>query len=344
MKVDESVYFDGNKIWSYNAPMNIVVGERSEGKTYWFKRKGIRNYLRDGSTWVYCRRHNNTLKDMLDNKPFFGDIVANVEFPGIEFKVDGRTMKLRRDEDSPWEIFGYFAALSKAQTYKGTTDPTCTMLVYDEFINETRVPPYLPNEPTVLMNFWETLDRREDRVRVFLVANAADLVNPIFLEWGITLDKPGITRYKDGLLVVQWDDNPAFADHAANTNIGRFTAGTGYDTYARGNIFVGSGDEFVERKPSTARPVCALSYRDLRYGVWKDGGTGRLYVTRKVTNDMMSFALTTEDHRPNIIMLEQADPFLKALVSHWRYGMLFFDSPATRETFMRALRFLGRLR
>ena len=344
MKLAEEVYYDGARIWSYNAPVNIIVGERSEGKTYWFKRKGIRNYLRDGSTWVYLRRHDKTLKKMLHNKPFFGDIQANDEFPGIEFRADGRTMQLRRDGSDKWEVFGYFAALSQAQTYKGTTDPTCTMLVYDEFINETKIPPYLPNEPDVLMGFWETLDRREDRVRLFLVANAADLINPFFLEWNITLDKPGITRYKGGLLAVQWDDNPAFAEHAADTNIGKFTSGTGYDSYARGNIFIGSGDEFIEGKPPTARPVCMLQFRDQRFGIWRDGTAGKYYVCRKTTTDMMQFALTTSDHRPNLIMLEQADPFLKTLVVHWRYGMLFFDKPATRETFMQAMRFLGRLR
>ena len=344
MKVDESIYFDGSRIWSYNAPVSIVVGERSEGKTYWFKRKAIRNYLRDGSTWVYLRRHSNTLKEMLTNRPFFADIVANEEFPGIEFKTDGRSMFLRRDGADKWETFGYFAALSKAQTYKGTTDPTCSLLVYDEFINELKVPPYLPNEPALLMSFWETLDRREDRVRIAMLANAADLINPFFLAWGITLDKPGIRRYKDGMLVVQWDDNRAFAEHAAQTNIGKFTAGTGYDAYARGNIFIGSGDEFIESKPSTARAICALRFRDREFGVWKDAGTGRFYVARKTAKGVPSFALTTDDHRPNLIMLEHADPFLKALVANWRYGLLFFDKPATRESFMLALRLLGRLR
>lgn len=341
---DEHVYYDGAKLLGYGAPVNIVVGERSEGKTYYFKRKGIRNFLKDGSTWVYCRRYETILKAMLDKHDFFGDIARNEEFPGIEFKVEGRTMRLRRGEDEPWETFGYFTSLNKAQTYKGTTDPTCTMLVYDEFINELRVPPYLPNEPTILMNYWETLDRREDRVKIIMLANAADMVNPFFLEWGIVLDKPGFRRYKNGLLVVQWDDNQAFAEAAADTNIGKFTAGTAYDSYARGNIFIGSGDEFIEAKPATARPVCSLVFRDQRFGVWREAQQGRYYITRKPPRKALQFSLTTVDHRPNLIMLEQADPFLKALIAHYRFGMLFFDQPATREQFINAMRRLGRLR
>lgn len=341
---DTSIYYDGSKLLSYNAPVNIVIGERSEGKTYYFKRRGIRNYLRDGSTWVYCRRYDEVLKSMLDKRPFFGDIIANDEFPGIELKVEGRTMRLRREGSKDWETFGYFTALSRAQSYKGTTDPTCSMLVYDEFINELKVPPYLPNEPNILMNYWETLDRREDRVKIVMLANAADLVNPFFLSWGITLDKPGFKRYKQGMLVVQWDDNPAFAAHAAESNIGRFTAGTSYDDYARNNLFIGSGDEFIERKPSTAKPVCCLQYRDQSFGVWRDAKQGRYYITKKQPQGVLAFALTQADHRPNLIMLDQADPFIKAIVQHYRYGMLFFDTPATRESFMLALRFLGRLR
>lgn len=340
--IDESVYFDGSKILSYNAPVNIIVGERSEGKTYWFKRKGIKNFLRDGSTWVYLRRHDSIFKKTLNKRPFFGDVAQ--EFPNVEFKVDGRDMLLKREGDSKWQVFGHFAALSQAQTYKGTTDPTCTMLVYDEFINEHKVPPYLPNEPAMLMNLWETLDRREDRVKIVMLANAADLINPYFLEWNIILDKPGIRRYRNGLLVVQWDDNPAFADHAAESNIGRFTAGTGYDDYARGNIFIGSGSEFIQEKSKNSRPVCCLVYRDQKFGIWRDSKQGVYNVSKKVTKDMFVFSLTTDDHRPNLIMLENADPFIKTLVQHYRFGMLFFDSPAIRESFMQALRMLGRLR
>lgn len=340
--IDESIYYDGTRILSYNAPVNIIVGERSEGKTYFFKRKGIRNFLRNGSTWVYLRRHDSIFKKTLNKRPFFGDVAQ--EFPDISFKVEGRDMLLKRDGDDKWQVFGHFAALSQAQTYKGTTDPTCTMLVFDEFINEQRVPPYLPNEPTVLMNYWETLDRREDRVKIVMLANAADMVNPYFLEWGIVLDKPGIRRYRNGMLVVQWDDNPGFAAHAADSNIGRFTAGTGYDSYARGNIFIGSGDEFIEAKTKNARAVCAILFRDQSFGIWRDSKQGRYYVTKKTARDMMTFTLTTDDHRPNLIMLEQADPFLKVLVTHYRYGSLYFDGPATRENFMQALRFLGRLK
>lgn len=341
---DTGVYYDGARLIGYGAPVNIVIGERSEGKTYYFKRRGIKQYLKTGATWVYCRRYNNTLKAMLDKHDFFGDITRNQEFEGIELRVDGRTMQLRRGEGEPWEIFGYFTALSQAQTYKGTTDASCTMLVYDEFINDMRASGYLPNEPTVLMNYWETLDRREDRVKIFMLANAADMVNPFFLEWGIVLDNPGFRRYRNGMLVVQWDDNPGFAEAAANSNIGKFTAGTGYDDYARGNIFIGSGNEFVEKKPSNARAVCALLFKDQVFGIWKDAGSGHYYVTRKAPSDVPRFSLTTNDHRPNLIMLEQADPFLKALVAHYRFGMLFFDRPATREAFMNALRMLGRLR
>lgn len=341
-KVDESVYFDGSKIMSYNAPVNIIVGERSEGKTYWFKRKGIKNFLRDGSTWVYLRRHDSIFKKTLNKRPFFGDVAE--EFPNHEFKVDGRDMLIRKQSSKGWQVFGHFAALSQAQTFKGTTDPTCTMLVYDEFINEHKVPPYLPNEPDILMNYWETLDRREDRVRIFMLANAADLVNPFFLSWGITLEKPGITRYRNGLLVVQWDDNPGFAAHAANSNIGKFTAGSGYDDYARGNFFINSGDEFIESKSKTARALCCFRFRSQNFGIWIDSKQGRFYVSKKVTNEMPVYALTTDDHRPNLIMLEQADPFIKSVVQHYRFGQLFFDSPAIREQFMTALRLLGRLK
>ena len=85
-----------------------------------------------------------------------------------------------------WQNLGQMYALTSFDSLKGATTANNTLMVLDEFIKEKRVPPYPSGCVDMLMNMWETFDRRENRVILVGLANNADLVNPLFQAWGIT--------------------------------------------------------------------------------------------------------------------------------------------------------------
>ena len=55
-------YYNYNRILSYNAPVNILIGERGCGKSYGAKNYVIKQFLKNHSQFVYLRRYENELK------------------------------------------------------------------------------------------------------------------------------------------------------------------------------------------------------------------------------------------------------------------------------------------
>lgn len=348
MTLEASEYYSGVKALSYNCPITIVNSLRSFGKTYYFKRLGIRHFLKSGETFTYMRRYDEQIKSLLRKRnSFFSDLIEKEEFPGYELRTNGRLMEIKRDTWERWEVCGYFAALNNYENEKSGHDAKNTMIVFDEFIKERKRYPYLDNEVSTLMNYWETLDRRESRVKIIMLGNAADAENPYYLEWKIVIkpDMPEFTRWQNGQILLQYArPSDAFMEHSATSTIGALTAGTSYDRYARLNQFSTVTDEFVSKKPRRARHVCTLEFQGKPLSVWLDAKEGVYHVHNTSPRDGKPvYALTRSDMRPNLIMLHRSEPIIKTLGRMYRYGYVFFDNPRTRELFLAVLQANGQL-
>lgn len=348
MKLRESDYFDGGKLISYNCPISLCTGVRSLGKTYYFKRKGLLDYIKRGTTWAYIRRYDEQIKEQLKERGgFFSDMIVNGVAPEWEYRVNGRIMECRpAGSKERFKPFGQFIALSKYDARKGSIDAKMDKMVMDEFIRENRRSPYLPDEVAALMNLWETYDRRENRIRLYLLGNTADLTNPYFLEWGITITDPmpEFTRWHRNTVVLQYTaGNDAFRKRADDSNIGRVTRGTAYDAMAAKNRFLQYSEAFVvQAKPPKCRHTVTFKFQGETYSVWMDPARGDYYILAKDVQDgKQTIALTRDDMRPNMIMLAKSSPVLKTLARMYRYGYCFFDSVKTRERFLMMLHLMG---
>ena len=85
-KVDTSIFYDGNRTLTHNCLFNFVVGSRTAGKTFWFKKWAIEDFIKNENQFAYVRRYEKELKESLDT--FFDDI--RFLFPDHELKVQGR--------------------------------------------------------------------------------------------------------------------------------------------------------------------------------------------------------------------------------------------------------------
>lgn len=73
------MYYDYQKILSYNAFINILIGERGVGKTYGITKFVVNRFIKTGERFVYVRRYK---PEMTKAAPFFFDKVAK-EFPRL---------------------------------------------------------------------------------------------------------------------------------------------------------------------------------------------------------------------------------------------------------------------
>lgn len=354
MKLDKTRYYDPSSALGSGCPVNIITGARSFGKTYAFKKYCIRKFISDGWTWCYLRTFDSQIKEMLNkgSDAFFSDIMNNDEFPGWRFRTRGRNMEAGKvigtgfdvEPDIEWHVMGQLMSLTKYDTYKGISAATCHTLVFDEFIKEQRFPPYPGACVEMLMNIWETLDRRENRVRLFLLANTADLVNPYFVTWGITpppLGKKCKVRVGRAFAYVENAYSRAFAESASESDIGLFTAGSAYDRYAVSNEYKALTGTFVAERPKRCVPQSSIKFRDEWFGVWCALDTGDLYICPGECNSSIRIVLTKQDLTPNLYMIEKSSPYLKSLERMWRYGQMWFENDGLRERFMDVLTLCG---
>ena len=82
------MYYDYNKVLSYNAMFNFIIGERGVGKTFGAKKFCINRFLKYGEQFVYIRRYKTEIKESAgDVNKFFGQMADF--FPDINFGVHG---------------------------------------------------------------------------------------------------------------------------------------------------------------------------------------------------------------------------------------------------------------
>lgn len=333
------------KTLSYNAPMTIAVGGNSIGKTYSFTYQGVKEYLKTGKQFGWIRRYAPELKKAASN--FFDDLIAHDEFPGYIFKTDkerGYIAKKPRGKAKPdWQVCCHFFALSMQGSYKGTAYPKIKRLIFDEYIREVKTPPgYLYDDIGKLMKLWKTVGRKRNDCQLYLLSNSVDLVNPAFLWLGITDEpKPGYSWHNNKTVLLHHIKDAAFAQSERDTLVGQVIAGTALEKVMIDNEFAASNDLFIAKKTANAKYRYGFKYCGHVYAVWLDNSNGLFYVNRKAPKGGLVYSLTTEDHRPNMYLVESAGKFARQIGRLYGNGVVRFENNAAREGFLKMLRMLG---
>src|SRR5690606_9890255 len=120
-------------------------------------------------------------------------------------------------------------ALTKAQSHKGVSYHRVTTIIFDEFIIEKGYSRYITgnSEWDVLLNFYSTVDRNQDKTRVYFCANSVSMMNPYMMKLEIVPNEvPEFSTYHDGFAVVHFVDSDAFSESVYKTRWGKFIQGT----------------------------------------------------------------------------------------------------------------------
>ena len=245
----ENDYYDYGHVLSYHAPWMFVVGARGLGKTYGAKKLVIGDWIKKRWQFIYLRR---TAEEQKNKGTWFADIAE--QYPELEFRVSGNQAECHwlDDRDATadkhgkkrptWHIMGYFIALSQAGQVKSVAYPKVRTIVFDEIFPDNMR--YLGGEVTALEEFYNTVDRWNDRVRVIMCSNAVTLANPYFSAFNINL-KPQLDnrtqyqRYCDGFIMVELADYGGFSAKVATSKFGQFLRryDENYANYAINNDF-----------------------------------------------------------------------------------------------------------
>ncbi len=342
-------FYDGGKMLSYRKHINIIMGHRSTGKTFWAKKRAIQKFLKNGKGSVWVRRYKTELKsDKL--KKFFIDIE----------KVNNERVKQGKKEwfpiDTKLEIKGYtaymngkpfiaFIPLSVASTFKSVPFDDCDDIYFDEFIIDKSNIRYLSNEVETFFEFFLTFMReRFDDVYVYMLANAISSVNPYFLYFSIKMTNKEFIFDKSGELLVQNFKSEQIIQNFKDSWFGNLMKNTDYFAYAVENEFLRDNNKFIEQRTKNSTFRCAVYYKGSYYGFWVDFKSGLMYASEKFDPSSLNiYTLTRDDHSVNMLLIKnKSNTYISEIVFEFQVGALRFENQKVKSQVLEMLSFFLR--
>jgi hypothetical protein len=328
-------WYNFDKIESYNATMNFICGGRGIGKTFGRKHKAIANAIYKDRQFIYLRRYKTELT--LARATFFADV--EYKFPKWDFRIVGAEaqcahISTRDDKKREWRTIGYFVALSTAQSMKSVSFAKVWEIIFDEFIIEKGGNPYIADESMVFNNFYSTVDRWKDQVRVWFLANAVTIMNPYFIAYEIRPDQDGDIIVKaGGYMAAHFPDSEAFSNSVFQTRFGRFIQGSEYAEYAVGNQFSDNNDAMIALKDANARYLFTLETKIGSFSVWNSIVNDEYFIQRKRPKAEIIFTIVPERMDAHKTLMTFNDRPMQYLRGAFRSGRVCFDAPTTRNAF-----------
>ena len=337
--MDKSIWYNPDRIISFNALLNLIIGERGVGKTYGLKTRAVRRFINKGKQFAYIRRYETDLAESVgnteDNK--FFEQIKN-EFPNSTFKItkNKKVRKLYIDN----KICGYALPLSASDSLKSSTYENVDMIIYDEFmLKEGSTQHYLRNEPEIILDLIETIGRLRD-IRVYCIGNAVSSTCPLMAYFDLTLPyNTDIKLFKNGTIAVEYIKNEKYRKVKKASRFGQLIDGTKYGKYAIDNEFITDSKSFIKKKDSNAKFYFILYVNGKTYGVWRDFKNQLMYISNDFDpNCPIKLALNEMDHNESTILAKVRSNFwFKQIINHYRLARLCFENQNVKNLIMQEM-------
>ena len=352
-----------------NALINIIYGERSGGKSYQLKhKKAIIPYLEsiikdsiNRDRFILLRRFSEEIKkDKVST--YFKDVdirkLTNGKWDSVI--VESKMFYLSRLEDNgkrvKGDLIGYIASLNTEQHYAGGSYLDVTNIIFEEFISRTQ---YLADEPSKLMNFWNTVDRKRGLVRLWLAGNSISRVCPYFVDWDL-MEK--IKTQEQGTIITTFVDTETEDDLGVPIKVKmaiEYCKKTGKSSYSIGKHkdMLNKGLWQTDPQPKLARSYKEYSllyrlgfdYKEFKFigELLKDSITSDIVwfiypYEKEFKSDLLviSDKVKTDIHyQRNIYDVSIKNERLKEILSTFRENNIFYSSDLAGTDFKQVIDF-----
>lgn len=197
-------YWSSEKIDSVGALYNIVVGERSNGKTTNILEKILWNYINKGERGAILRRYELEIRGHRGASVWNAIVDRGLvtewtdgEWNFIEYR--SRAYFLSRFDEKGNKIVNdeplcYAFALSQTMRDKSNSYPNVTTIMFDEFMTRGE---YIRDEFFLFQNMISTIVREKDNAKIYMLGNTVTIFCPYFDDMGLNSIreiKPGVIR------------------------------------------------------------------------------------------------------------------------------------------------------
>lgn len=185
------MFYDIEPIDNTNAVYRMIIGQRSNGKTFSVCRHIIENYFKRGERSAYIRRYEEditpkNISSLFD--PHLADIIAlsDGRYNGIYYRAKEFHL-CYYDEDGSITLkdptaFCICRSINTAEHTKGQDAGEVHLVLFDEFATRGG---YLSNEFVQFCNLLSSLIRNRDNTIIYMLANTVNRYCPYFKEMGL---------------------------------------------------------------------------------------------------------------------------------------------------------------
>jgi len=239
-----------------NAQYRMLLGEKSNGKSYAVKSEVIQDYVDNGHKFIYMRRYREDLKT-IDVNAYFEDApvkkITHNKWERVYYDKGMIYLANYNAEDDKIEKgpeIGRTVYLSGYEHFASQSFLDVYNIVYEEFITQRN---YLPNEPAQLQKMVSTI-LRDRPGAVYLIGNTINRVCPYFTEWQLN----HTIRQKEGTIEIYKFHR---TDLNGNDILTEVAVERCESSNSKTNMFFGKTAEFIVKggwevydKPKLPRP------------------------------------------------------------------------------------------
>lgn len=341
-----SKYYDGTKLLSMldingNKPeIYMCTTNRTGGKTTYFGRLCINRFLDKNEKFGLLYRYNYELDDIADK--FYKDL-GSLFFPGYTMtskrRAKGTFQELFLNEKS----CGYALSLNNADQIKKYSHlfSDIQRMIFDEFQSETNH--YCDNETKKFISIHTSIARGQgEQVRyvpVYMLSNPVSIINPYYVEMGISGRLKDDTKFLrgDGFVLEQGYIESASIEQK-NSGFNRAFSKNSYTAYSSECVYLNDNKAFVEKPAGKSKYLCTLRYKGSDFALREYTESGLIYCDDKADSSFLTrISVTTDDHNINYVMLKRNDFFLSNLRYFFEHGCFRFKDMRCKEAVLSAL-------
>ena len=339
-------YYDGTKLLSMldingNKPeIYMCTTNRTGGKTTYFGRLCINRFLDKNEKFGLLYRYNYELDDVADK--FYKDL-GSLFFPGYTMtskrRAKGTFQELFLDEKS----CGYALSLNNADQIKKYSHlfSDIQRMIFDEFQSETNH--YCDNETKKFISVHTSIARGQgEQVRyvpVYMLSNPVSIINPYYVEMGISGRLKDDTKFLkgDGFVLEQGYIESASIEQK-KSGFNRAFSKNSYTAYSSECVYLNDNKAFVEKPAGKSKYLCTLRYKGSDFALREYTESGLIYCDDKADSSFLTrISVTTDDHNINYVMLKRNDFFLSNLRYFFEHGCFRFKDMRCKEAVLSAL-------
>lgn len=317
-------YWDINEVLRYQRNFMLINSERSIGKTYTTEKWVLEKCIKTHKQFAYIVRTKDEKKKGAFQKGFVK--VETIEFQGKEFTWDTETLCI------DGEHIGWCFALTEAQNIKKNSYPNIDYIIFDEYMIEAKSNArYIKGfgEPVILLSIYHTIDRDEDRVKVFMLGNNTSFYNPYHIHPAFNVQpvkKGEIWKSKNVLyqnaVATEW-----VKAKKKKSKFGEMVSGSEYGNFANLGTYIEDEESFIAKHEGTAKHIFIVKINGLQFGIYSDMTKGLIYVSESY--DPMCpliYALTLDDQSENVLITKVKTGHLVWFTKAIKQGLLRYES------------------